>query len=364
MEIGVFIPIGSNGWLISTTSPQYKPSFELNKQITLNAERYGLDFVLSMIKLRGFGGKSEFWDHNLESFTLMAGLAAVTSRIKTLCHGADAGRPAGDRRAHGVDHRFDLQRAVRPQRHHRLATAGIFPDGPVAGRRVLRPPLPLRRRICPDPARPVGDGRVRLQGRLLHHERLPAEPPPQGRHEGHLRRPERRRPGVHRQVCRLQFLLRQGHQHAARLQRHGGPHAVIRRQDRPQGRLLRPLHGDHRRDRRRSRGEVGTLQGRRRPRGAGLAGRAGDGRQESDRRQQCAPRHRSQVDGQHQHRPAAGLACQGGADAGRDGDHTRPGRRAAHLRRVRERHRDLRRAHPAADAVPPPCRRHPPKAAA
>ena len=82
MEIGVFIPIGSNGWLISTTSPQYKPSFELNKQTTLNAERYGLDFVLSMIKLRGFGGKSEFWDHNLDSFTLMAGLAAVTSRIR------------------------------------------------------------------------------------------------------------------------------------------------------------------------------------------------------------------------------------------------------------------------------------------
>ena len=49
MEIGVFIPIGSNGWLVSTTSPQYKPSFELNKQTTLNAERYGLDFVLSIL---------------------------------------------------------------------------------------------------------------------------------------------------------------------------------------------------------------------------------------------------------------------------------------------------------------------------
>ena len=82
MEIGVFIPIGSNGWLISTTSPQYKPSFALNREITLTAERHGLDFVLSMIKLRGFGGKSEFWDHNLDSFTLMSGLAAVTSRIK------------------------------------------------------------------------------------------------------------------------------------------------------------------------------------------------------------------------------------------------------------------------------------------
>ncbi len=82
MEIGVFIPIGNNGWLISETAPQYMPTFELNKTIVLQAERYGLDFALSMIKLRGFGGKTEFWDHNLESFTLMAGLAAVTSRIK------------------------------------------------------------------------------------------------------------------------------------------------------------------------------------------------------------------------------------------------------------------------------------------
>ena len=82
MDIGVFIPIGNNGWLISTTSPQYKPSFELNRVVVQKAEAYGLDFALSMIKLRGFGGKSEFWDHNLESFTLMAGLAAVTQRIR------------------------------------------------------------------------------------------------------------------------------------------------------------------------------------------------------------------------------------------------------------------------------------------
>lgn len=82
MKIGVFIPIGNNGWLISSTSPQYMPTFDLNKEVVLKAEHYGFDFALSMIKLRGFGGKTEFWDHNLESFTLMAGLAAVTSRIK------------------------------------------------------------------------------------------------------------------------------------------------------------------------------------------------------------------------------------------------------------------------------------------
>lgn len=82
MNIGVFIPINNNGWLISATAPQYMPSFELNQQIVLKAEAYGLDFALSMIKLHGFGGKTEFWDHGLESFTLMAALAAVTRRIR------------------------------------------------------------------------------------------------------------------------------------------------------------------------------------------------------------------------------------------------------------------------------------------
>jgi pyrimidine oxygenase len=82
MQLGVFIPIGNNGWLISTTSPQYKPSFDLNNTIVQKAEAFGFDFALSMIKLHGFGGPSQFWDYNLESFTLMAGLAAVTKRIK------------------------------------------------------------------------------------------------------------------------------------------------------------------------------------------------------------------------------------------------------------------------------------------
>jgi pyrimidine oxygenase len=81
MKLGVFIPIGNNGWLISTTSPQYMPSFELNRTIVEKAERFDFDFALSMIKLHGFGGPSQFWDHNLESFTLMAGLAAVTKKI-------------------------------------------------------------------------------------------------------------------------------------------------------------------------------------------------------------------------------------------------------------------------------------------
>jgi pyrimidine oxygenase len=82
IKLGVFIPIGSRGWLISTTSPKTTPSFDLNRTIVQQAEHYGLDFALSMIKMRGFGGPSGYWDENLESFTLMAGIASVTRRIQ------------------------------------------------------------------------------------------------------------------------------------------------------------------------------------------------------------------------------------------------------------------------------------------
>ena len=82
MDIGVFIPINNNGWIISAASPQYMPSFDLNRRVVEKAEALGFDFALSMIKLHGFGGPTEFWDHGLESFTLMAALASVTKRIR------------------------------------------------------------------------------------------------------------------------------------------------------------------------------------------------------------------------------------------------------------------------------------------
>lgn len=82
MKIGLFVPIANNGWLISTSAPQYKPSFELNKKLVQKAEEVGMDFALAMVKLRGFGGETEFWDYAHESFTLLAGIAAVTDKIK------------------------------------------------------------------------------------------------------------------------------------------------------------------------------------------------------------------------------------------------------------------------------------------
>lgn len=81
MKYGIFLPNGSNGYIPSAGSPQYLPTFQHNLKISLEAERQGLDFVLSMMKFRGFGGETGYWDSCLESFTLMAGIAAATKSI-------------------------------------------------------------------------------------------------------------------------------------------------------------------------------------------------------------------------------------------------------------------------------------------
>lgn len=81
MKYGVFLPNGSNGYIPSAGSPVYEPTYGHNLRISLAAEAAGLDFVLSMMKFKGFGGTTGYWDSCLESFTLMAGLAAATTRI-------------------------------------------------------------------------------------------------------------------------------------------------------------------------------------------------------------------------------------------------------------------------------------------
>ena len=59
MDIGVFIPIANNGWIRSQNSPQYLPTFDLNREVTLRAEKYGFEFALAMVKLRGSGGPTK-----------------------------------------------------------------------------------------------------------------------------------------------------------------------------------------------------------------------------------------------------------------------------------------------------------------
>ena len=82
MRFGIFLPNGSNGYIPSAGSPVYLPTYEHNKAITLEAEKQGLDLVLSMMKYKGFGGETGYWDSCLESFTLMASLAAVTKKVQ------------------------------------------------------------------------------------------------------------------------------------------------------------------------------------------------------------------------------------------------------------------------------------------
>lgn len=81
LELGVFMPIANNGWIISKNAPQYMPTFELQKEIAILAEQIGFDYLFSMVKWRGFGGVTKHWDTSLESFTLMSALAAVTKRV-------------------------------------------------------------------------------------------------------------------------------------------------------------------------------------------------------------------------------------------------------------------------------------------
>jgi pyrimidine oxygenase len=84
LDLGIFLPITNNGWVISHASPQFSPSFAMNKDITQRAEDLGFRFAFSMVKWRGFGGEFGYWDEALESLTLMAGLASVTSRIELI----------------------------------------------------------------------------------------------------------------------------------------------------------------------------------------------------------------------------------------------------------------------------------------
>jgi pyrimidine oxygenase len=84
MKYGVFLPSARNGFVISEGAPLYDPTFHYNLETTLEAERQGFDFALSMMKWKGFGGSTGYWDGCMETFTLMAGLAARTERIELI----------------------------------------------------------------------------------------------------------------------------------------------------------------------------------------------------------------------------------------------------------------------------------------
>ena len=207
MQLGVFIPIGNNGWLISTTSPQYMPSFDLNRAIVEKAERFNFDFALSMIKLHGFGGPSQFWDHNLEFLHLDGRPRRGHHPHSAVRHLRRPHHAAADHGAHGGDDRQHLARPVRREHHLRLAAARILADGHLARFRALQAAVRVLRRVRDDHARAVGDGPFRSQGQLLPNGRLSLQPASHGSNPRHLRWAERCRNALCRAARRLQFLL-------------------------------------------------------------------------------------------------------------------------------------------------------------
>ena len=82
LDFGIFLPIAKNGFIASKTTAQYMPTWELNRDVTLKCEELGFEFALSMIKHRGFGGETEYWDYAQDSYALTAGLATITQRIE------------------------------------------------------------------------------------------------------------------------------------------------------------------------------------------------------------------------------------------------------------------------------------------
>lgn len=81
LKLGVFLPNGQNGYIVSENAPLYEPTFEHCLDIAKTVEAVGLDFVLSMIKYRGFGGKTGYWDGCLDSVVLATGIATHTEKI-------------------------------------------------------------------------------------------------------------------------------------------------------------------------------------------------------------------------------------------------------------------------------------------
>ncbi|MGI4895016.1 MAG: LLM class flavin-dependent oxidoreductase, partial [Janthinobacterium lividum] len=81
-EYGIFLPIGNGGWVMSDTAPHPEATYAYNRAAAVLAEEIGLDFVMSMAKWRGYGGRTDHWGRTLESMTMMAALAEATERVQ------------------------------------------------------------------------------------------------------------------------------------------------------------------------------------------------------------------------------------------------------------------------------------------
>jgi pyrimidine oxygenase len=82
MKFGIFLPTTNNGYILSKASPQYMPTFELNRHVAVTAEECGFDYVLSMAKFRGYGADGEgFWDYATDPLAVIGALIGSTNTI-------------------------------------------------------------------------------------------------------------------------------------------------------------------------------------------------------------------------------------------------------------------------------------------
>jgi alkanesulfonate monooxygenase SsuD/methylene tetrahydromethanopterin reductase-like flavin-dependent oxidoreductase (luciferase family) len=351
MEVGIFVPINNNGWLISETSPQYMPSFDLNKDIARRAEKYGVDFLLSMIKLRGFGGKTEFWEYGLESFTLMAGLAAVTEKIKIyatcptlVIPPAFAARMCNtiDSISHG---RFGLNLITGWQRPE-YSQMGLWPGDEHFRNRyqMVGEYAHILRELWET-------GVSDFKGTYYQMEDCRVRPVPEGEMKIICAGSSDEGLAFLRPICRLRLLPRQGSQHAHGLRPEQRAADGGDGEDRPRRQIYALFMVIAGGDGRGGDGEVDLL-----PRGGGrgggrlarLPGRGG----QDQRHHQRPPARRQGERGEPQHGHPGGLLRERRPDARRGGDGAQYGRRPAGLRRLHRRDGGVRDPDPAADEVP------------
>src|SRR5437867_3145612 len=76
------MPVANNGWIMSKNSPQYMPTWDLNRQVGLLDEEIGLHYLFSMGKWRGLDGETQFWNYTAEALALSTALAVATSRVR------------------------------------------------------------------------------------------------------------------------------------------------------------------------------------------------------------------------------------------------------------------------------------------
>ncbi len=81
IKLGIFGSNVSNGCTISTAESSFRPTWEQNLDLALQAEALGLDLLVPVGRWKGFGGVTDFNGDCLEVYAWAAALAARTERI-------------------------------------------------------------------------------------------------------------------------------------------------------------------------------------------------------------------------------------------------------------------------------------------